>query len=80
MKEFTIRIDDEIYRRASRKVGDLESDINQHVTEYLQALSGDDDAILAARARMADLFKVIRNFGVGVRATREEMHERGSIH
>ena len=80
MKEISIKIDDELYRRASRKVEDLEAEVNQHVTEYLEALNGDDDAILDARTHMADLFNATRNFGVGVRPSREEMHERGSIH
>jgi hypothetical protein len=83
MKEISIKIDDELYRRASRKVENLEADVNQHVTEYLQALNGDDDdddAILDARSRMSELFSTTRNFGVGVKPTRDEMHERGSIH
>ena len=80
MKEISIKIDDELYRRASLKVGDLESEVNQHVTEYLESLNGDDDAIVAARTHMADLFNLTRNFGVGVRPSRKEMHERGSIH
>jgi hypothetical protein len=81
MKEISIKIDDDLYRRATRKVTDLEADVSQHVTEYLETLDGDDDdAIVAARTHMAELFKLTRNFGVGVRPTREEMHERGSIH
>ena len=77
MKEISIKIDDELYRRASRKVGDLEAEVNQHVTEYLEGINGDDDGILAARTHMADLFQATSNFGVGVRPSREEMHERG---
>ena len=81
MKEISIKIDDELYRRAARKVADLEAEVNQHVTEYLETLDGDDDdAIVAARTHMAELFNLTRNSGVGIRPTREEMHERGSIH
>ncbi len=79
MKEISIRIDDELYRRASRKIGDLEAEVNQHVSEYLEALNGDDEVIFGARTRMADLFNATRNFGVGVRPAREEIHERGSM-
>jgi len=79
MKEISIKIDDELYRRASRKVADLEAEVNHHVTEYLEGINGDDDAFLDARTRMADLFNAARNFGVGVRPSRAEMHERRSI-
>jgi len=80
MKEISIKIDDDLYHRASGKVDDLEAEVNQHVTEYLESINGDDDGIVAARAHMADLFRATSNFGVGVRPSREEMHERGSIH
>jgi len=80
MKEISIKIDDELYRRASRAVEDLEAEVNQHVTQYLESINGDDDGICAARAHMAELFQATKNFGVGVRPSREEMHERGSIH
>ena len=80
MKEISIKIDDDLYRGASRKVGDLEAEVNKHVIEYLESLNGDDDAISAARTHMAELFNATRNFGVGLKPTREEMHERGSIH
>lgn len=79
MKEISIKIDDELYRRASQKVSNLEREVNQRVTEYLESVNGDDD-ILAARARMAELFNATKNFGVGVRPSREDMHERGNIH
>lgn len=79
MKEISIKIDDELFRRASRKVEDFEAEVSQHVTEYLEGINGDDDGILAARAHMADLFQATSNFGVGVRPSREEMHERRSM-
>jgi len=80
MKEISIKIDDELYRRASRVVEDLEAEVNQHVNEYLESLNGDEDGIRAARVHMAELFRETRNFGVGLRPTREEMHERGNIY
>jgi hypothetical protein len=80
MKEISIKIDDDLYRRASRKVEDLEAEVNQHVTKYLESIDGDDVGVLEARSHMADLFGTTRDFGVGLRPTREEMHERGSIH
>jgi len=76
MKEISIKIDDELYRRASQKGSNLEGEVNQHVAEYLQAMNGDEDRIVAARTRIGELFNQTTNFSVGVRPTREEMHER----
>jgi hypothetical protein len=80
MKEISIKIDDELYRRAAQKVEDIETQVNQYVRECLEAINGDDNGILAARAHMSELFAETRNFGVGVRPARDEMHERDSIH
>jgi len=76
MKEISIKIDDDLYRRVSRKIEDIEGEVNQRVTEYLESVNGDDDNIVAAKARMLELFNETTNFSVGVRPTREEMHER----
>ena len=75
MKEISIKIDDDLYRRASQKIEDLEGEVNQRVTEYLESVNGDDN-IVAARARMVELFSQTTNFRVGVRPTREQMHDR----
>jgi hypothetical protein len=80
MKEISIRIEDELYRRASQKAEDIESEVDQYVTKRLEAIS-DDDGILAARVHMSELFAATRNFGVGIKPSREEMHQgEGMIH
>jgi hypothetical protein len=76
MKEISIKIDDELYRRASQRISDLEADVNLRVTEYLESVNGDEEIIVAARSRMSDLFGQTKNFTVGVRPNRQEMHER----
>jgi hypothetical protein len=97
MKEISIKIDDDLYRRASRKVENFDAELKQLVAEYLmnraapnveelkqdvivrmlnlESVNGDDE-IVAARTRMAELFEATKNFGVGVRPSREEMHGR----
>ncbi len=75
MKEISIKIDVDLYSRASQKISNLEAEVNQRVTEYLESVNGDDN-IVTARGRMADLFAATKNFGVGLKPTREEMHER----
>jgi hypothetical protein len=76
MKELSIKIDDDLYSRASRKVENLEAQVNRRVTEYLESVNGDNEKIVAARVRMAELFSATKNFSVGIRPSREEMHER----
>jgi hypothetical protein len=76
MKEISIKVDDELYRRASQRTPDLEADVNQRVTEYLESVNGDEETIVAVRSRMSELFAQTKNFSVGVKPTREEMHQR----
>lgn len=79
MKEINISVDDELYRRAQQRLGDVEDSVALHVTNYLKSLNDDDGRIAAARTRMEELFRTTRGFGVGNKLSREEMHERGSI-
>jgi hypothetical protein len=79
MKEIVIKIDDDLYHRAKESAGDLESSLNEQVTNYLQGLDGADERIAAARARMKELFGMMTGFGVGRKPSREEMHERRSV-
>jgi DNA-binding NtrC family response regulator len=54
--------------------------IDPTILKSKTALYGmNEDAVLEARTQMAALFQKTRNFGVGVRPSREEMHERGNI-
>lgn len=60
MKEISFKIDEELHRRAARKVDE-------------------NDAVLNARTHLAELFGATRNFGVGVRPSREGMHARRNM-
>jgi tetrahydromethanopterin S-methyltransferase subunit G len=80
MKQINISIDDELYRQARERLDDLESSVSRCVTDYLQSLNDDDARIAAARNRMIELFRNTKGFGVGEKLSREEMHERGSVH
>ena len=82
MKEIIIRIDDELYLRAKENVDDLEASLNERVISYLKTLNTDDEGIASARARMKELFTSTKGLKqrVGRKLSREEMHERGSVH
>jgi hypothetical protein len=80
MKEIIIKIDDDLYDRAKKAVGDVELSIEQHVTTYLKDLNGEEARIDAARLEMKELFNTTKGFGVGQKPSREELHERGHLH
>lgn len=80
MKEIIIRVDDELYERARKALGDVDSSIEERVTSYLEDLNGEDTRISAARLRMKELFNMTKGFGVGQKTSREELHERGRLH
>jgi hypothetical protein len=79
MKEIIIKVDDELYDRAKKAVGDVELSIEEQVTSYLKDLNGEYSRIMAARSRMKELFNTTKGFGVGQKPSREELHERGRI-
>ena len=77
MKEIIIKVDDELYDRAKKALGDVELSIEEQVTSYLKDLNGEDSQIMAARSRMKELFNTTKGFGVGQKPSREELHECG---
>lgn len=79
MKEIVIKVDEELFRRAHESLDDLESSLSQRVTSYLNSLNGDDERIAAARVHMKELFNATKGFGVGIKPSREEMHERRNV-
>jgi len=80
MKEIVIRVDDELYERATKARGDVDSSIEERVTSYLEDLGGESTEITAARLRMKELFNRTKGFGVGPKPSREDLHERGRLY
>jgi len=75
MKNITVTVDDETYRRARIKAAERDTSVSALVKQFLNELSGEDDFDRLWRKEQ-ELRKQIRSFDGGDRLSRDEMYER----
>ena len=77
MKNITVSIDDEIYRRARVKAAELDTSVSALVKGFLAELAaGESDAERLKREERA-LRDRIKTFTARERLSRDDVHERG---
>lgn len=79
MKNITVSLDDEVYRRARIKAAELDSSVSALVKKYLVELAGQEtDFERRKRLEHEVLAKIKgRGFSAKDRLSRDEVHERG---
>lgn len=79
MKNITVSVNDDIYRRARRKAAEHNTSVSRLVADYLHALSKDEELRAERNERLDELFAQDRGRKrkpVG-RLKREEIYGRG---
>ena len=81
MKILTLELPDDVYERAERCASDRGTSLKQEAVEWLAHFSGaaDDQALVAARTQMRELFRTVKGFRMTPKISREELYERGSL-
>lgn len=77
MKNITVTVDDETYRRARIKAAELETSVSALVKGYLVDLAREESEFERLAARERELRERIVSFRAGDRLSREALHERG---
>lgn len=76
MKNITVSLDDETYRRARVKAAELDTSVSSLVKRYLVELASGESEF----ERLAKLERTLRDqvagFSAGDRLSRDEVHER----
>jgi len=80
MKNITVSVNDETYRRARRKAAEHNTSVSQLVAEYLRSLSKDDELRAERNKKLEELFAAQdrrrKRKPIG-RLKREEIYTRG---
>lgn len=77
MKNVTISLPTEVYRRARIKAAERNKSLSALVREYLVSIA-DEETDFARRKQLQDeVLRSIRQFRAANRIGREELHERG---
>jgi hypothetical protein len=77
MKNITVSVDDEIYRRARIKAAERDTSLSALVKQFLIDLAKDESERERLKREEATLRASIRTFRASDRLSRDEAHERG---
>jgi len=79
MKNITVSLPDDTYRRARIKAAERDTSVSALVREFLKSL-GEEESDFERRKRLqAEVLASVKDFRAGDRMTREEVHERDAI-
>jgi Arc/MetJ-type ribon-helix-helix transcriptional regulator len=79
VKNITVSVPEEIYRRARVKAAERDSSVSALVREFLRRL-GDEESDFEKGKRLQDeVLATIRRFRAGDRLTRDAVHRRRAV-
>jgi plasmid stability protein len=76
MKNITVSVDDETYRRARIKAAERDTSVSRMVREFLSRVAGEESQFERLARQERELRERIENFSASDRLSREELHER----
>ena len=79
MKNITVSIPDDIYRRARVRAAELDTSVSALVREFLHGLGSEESEFDARKRLQHEVLATIRNFRAGNRLTRDEVHDRNAV-
>lgn len=76
MKNITVSLDDEVYRRARVKAAELDTSVSALVKKYLVDLAGQETDFERRKRLQDEILATIHSFSASDRLSRDEVHER----
>ena len=78
MKNITVSLPDDAYRRARIKAAERDTTVSALVREFLLRLGEDESDYERRRRLQTEVLASLKDFRTGNRVTREEAHERNA--
>ncbi len=79
MKNITVSLPDEIYRKARIKAAERDTSVTALVREFLMSLGQAESDFERRRRLQAQVLASIGRFRAGSRMSREEVHKRNAV-
>ena len=79
MKNITVAVDDEIYRRARVKAAEMDSSISALFKEFLLQLTNGESDFDRRKRLERETIAAIRDFSAADRLSRDELHDRHAL-
>ncbi len=79
MKNITVALSDDVYRRARIKAAERDSSVSALVREFLEKLSQEESDFERRKRLQEEVLASIREFRAADRLPREAIHERHAL-
>ena len=76
MKNITVSVDDEIYRKARIAAAERDTSVSAMVREFLTDVAGKESEFDRLRREEAEVRATIKSFSASDRLSRDKLHER----
>lgn len=79
MKNITVSLPDEIYRRARIRAAERDTSVSALVREFLTELGEEESAGERRKRLQKEVLATVRSFRAGDRLTRRQVHDRHAL-
>ena len=79
MKNITVSLPDDIYRRARIRAAEQDTSVSALVREFLVQLGGAESDFERRKRLQGEVLATVRRFRAGDRLTRRQVHERHAL-
>ena len=79
MKNVTVSVPDDVYRRARITAAERDTSLSAMVRDFLMKLGQEETDSERRKRLQADVLSTVRRFRAGDRLTREQVHERNAL-
>ena len=79
MKNITVSVSEDVYRRARIKAAELDTSVSALVREFLENLGSDRSDFERRRRLQDDVLGTVKSFRARDRLSRDEVHDRHAL-
>jgi hypothetical protein len=79
VKNITVSVPDDVYRRARVKAAERDSSVSRLVREFLTELAGGESDFARRRRLQDEVLATVNRFQGGRRLTRDQVHSRRAV-
>ena len=79
MKNITVSVDDELYRRARIKAAETNTSLSAMVKTFLLQIIGEESDMERRKRLQRETIASIHSFSAGDRLSRDQIHERDTL-
>jgi len=79
MKNITVAVPDETYRKARVRAAELDTSVSALVKGFLEQVAGQESDFERRRRLQGEVLASIRSFRAGDRLRRDEVHDRRAL-